>query len=58
MVGRNITVLSTGTDGRDGSSPAAGAVADGSTLARALSAGLDPRAFAERSDSYTFFHLL
>ena len=32
MTGENITVLSAGTDGVDGNSPAAGAVVDGSTI--------------------------
>jgi glycerate 2-kinase len=56
--GRKITVFSAGTDGMDGNSPAAGAVADGETLARAMAAGLDPRAAFERSDAYTFFEKL
>jgi glycerate 2-kinase len=55
IAGRPITVMSAGTDGIDGSSPAAGAVADGSTLERARAAGLDPEDFFRRSDSYTFF---
>jgi len=55
IAGRKITVLSAGTDGIDGNSPAAGAVADGETLARAQSLGLDPAAALRESDAYTFF---
>jgi hydroxypyruvate reductase len=50
-----LAVFSAGTDGIDGNSPAAGAVADGETLARARSAGLDPGDFFGRCDSYSFF---
>jgi glycerate 2-kinase len=56
--GRKIAVLSAGTDGVDGSSPAAGAVADGETLARTQSLGLDPADYFRRSDSYSFFRTL
>jgi glycerate 2-kinase len=55
IAGRPIAVLSAGTDGIDGSSPAAGAAADGTTLDRARAAGLDPEDFFRRSDSYSFF---
>jgi glycerate 2-kinase len=55
IAGRKITVLSAGTDGIDGNSPAAGAIADGDTLARARSLGLDPAAALRESDAYTFF---
>jgi len=55
LAGRKITVLSVGTDGIDGNSPAAGAVADGETLARAKSLGLDPERSFRDSDAYTFF---
>jgi hydroxypyruvate reductase len=50
--------LSAGTDGIDGNSPAAGAIADGTTLARARNLGLDPHDFLTRSDSYNFFEKL
>jgi hydroxypyruvate reductase len=50
-----MTVLSVGTDGIDGNSPAAGAVADGESLALARAAGLDPADFMRRSDAYNFF---
>jgi glycerate 2-kinase len=52
---RKITILSAGTDGIDGSSSAAGAVADGQTLRRARETGLDPGDFSRRCDSNSFF---
>lgn len=55
IAGRPIAVLSAGTDGIDGSSPAAGAIADGTTFDRARAIGMDPADFHARSDSYTFF---
>jgi glycerate 2-kinase len=51
-------VLSAGTDGIDGNSPAAGAIADETTLGRARLRGLDAHEFLERSDSYGFFDQL
>jgi hydroxypyruvate reductase len=58
IAGKKMAVLSAGTDGVDGNSPAAGAVADGETLARARAAGVDPRDAFRRSDAYTFFSRL
>jgi glycerate 2-kinase len=58
IAGQNIAVLSAGTDGKDGSSPAAGAAADGRTLGRARETGLDPQEFLRRCDSYNFFRAL
>jgi hydroxypyruvate reductase len=55
IAGRRIAVFSAGTDGIDGNSPAAGAFADGETLARAREAGLDAADFLQRSDAYNFF---
>jgi len=55
IAGKNIAVLSAGTDGIDGNSPAAGAVADGKSMAQASEAGLDPADFLRRSDAYNFF---
>ncbi|MGH7170471.1 MAG: glycerate kinase type-2 family protein [Gemmataceae bacterium] len=52
---RNAIVLSAGTDGEDGPTDAAGAFADENTLTRASEAGLDPAAYLERHDAYSFF---
>lgn len=51
----DITLLSGGTDGEDGPTDAAGAVADGHTLTEAARLGLDPVDFLHRHDSYHFF---
>jgi glycerate 2-kinase len=58
IAGKKITVLSAGTDGIDGNSPAAGAVADGDTLQCAREAGVEPAEFLRRSDAYNFFKIL
>jgi glycerate 2-kinase len=58
IAGQEIAVLSAGTDGIDGNSPAAGAIADGETLTRASTAGLDIADFTARSDAYNFFKRL
>ena len=58
IAGEDITVLSAGTDGVDGNSPAAGAVADGSTIGRAQAQGLHLRTSLDRFDAYPFFHAL
>ena len=54
----NIVVLAGGTDGNDGPTDAAGAMADGRTLARAQAKGLDPLDYLRRNDSYHFFQTL
>jgi hydroxypyruvate reductase len=55
IAGRKIAVLSAGTDGVDGNSPAAGAVADGETLERGRAIGLNARYMFGESDSYSYF---
>jgi hydroxypyruvate reductase len=54
----DAVVLSGGTDGTDGPTDAAGAIADGFTSARARSMGLDSEFYLKENDSYHFFQSL
>jgi len=51
----DLVLLAGGTDGTDGPTDAAGAIADGNTIGRAKALGMAPHAFLKRSDSYAFF---
>jgi glycerate 2-kinase len=51
-------VCSLGTDGTDGPTDAAGAMADGTTLRRAADLGLDPHKALAENDAYEFFDAL
>jgi glycerate 2-kinase len=56
--GRGVLVLSAGTDGTDGPTDAAGAIADGVTVQRALELKLKPLDFLLNNDAYHFFETL
>jgi glycerate 2-kinase len=58
LEGSFAAVLSAGSDGQDGSSRAAGARADGTTLGRAHRMGLSSRRALERHDTEPFFEAL
>ncbi|MGH9825449.1 MAG: MOFRL family protein, partial [Blastocatellia bacterium] len=52
---QKVCILSCGTDGIDGNSPAAGAAVDPMVADAAVRAGLDPGDFINRNDSFSFF---
>lgn len=54
----DTVILSCGTDGTDGPTDAAGAIADGHTVHRAAKLGMHPAAYLSRNDSYHFFEPL
>jgi glycerate-2-kinase len=54
----HIVFLSAGTDGIDGNSEVAGAIADQTTVARGRAMGLDARQFLENSDAFNYFKAL
>ena len=54
----DVVILSGGTDGNDGPTDAAGALADGRTVARGKALGLDAEMFLRNNDSYSFFKRL
>jgi glycerate-2-kinase len=53
-----VAAMFAGTDGIDGPTDAAGAIATPSTLIRANEAGLDPKSALDRNDCYNFFKAL
>jgi hydroxypyruvate reductase len=58
IAGRNFVILSAGSDGVDGNSPAAGAVVDGTTVSRAATAGRPVEKALEDFDSYELLSML
>jgi glycerate 2-kinase len=54
----DVLILSGGTDGSDGPTDAAGALADGSTCQRAAKLGLSAKEYLANNDSYHFFEPL
>jgi glycerate 2-kinase len=55
---KDVAVLSGGTDGTDGPTDAAGAIADGATVGRAQELGLEAADYLADNDSYHFFEPL
>jgi len=53
--GLNLTIGCMGSDGEDGSTYGAGAIADGSTVKRAIEKGMNIDDYLENNDTLTFF---
>jgi len=58
LSGQDVVVLSAGSDGIDGNSPAAGAIADATTVTRAQALGIDAASALARFDAYPLFAAL
>jgi glycerate 2-kinase len=58
IAGENICVLSAGSDGIDGNSPATGAIADGTSVSRAKARGLDVKAHRKSFNAYPLLEAL
>jgi len=58
IAGSDIVIASFATDGIDGNSTVAGALADGCSFSRAQKKQLIPSRFLKENNSYAFFHAL
>jgi len=54
----DVAIVTLATDGTDGPTDAAGALADGTTVERAEGFGLDPVRYLAENDAYPFFQTL
>ena len=58
IAAENVCILSAGSDGIDGNSPAAGAIMDGTTLDQAKARGLDAKNHLRGFNAFPFFEAL
>ena len=52
---RRSLIMTLATDGSDGPNDAAGGIVDGSTVEKAVRAGINPDTYLANNDSYNFF---
>jgi len=55
---KDAAIVGVSTDGTDGPTDAAGAIADGTTVERAKKAGMEVKSYLENNDSYSLFKKL